>query len=116
MREKQAEEKGYRYTGSYERSKEKIKEELKEYKEQGYKAVIVEVPDSKLSRGYGGMGYSIYAEQKYFIDREVKDINSRLSNIDSRKQNALDEYNKRIAEIENDKINLEARLKEYSQS
>ncbi|MFA7708473.1 MAG: hypothetical protein WCX73_05980 [Candidatus Pacearchaeota archaeon] len=112
MREKQAYEKGYNFTGAYERDKEVIKEELKKYKEQGYKAVIVEEPDSPLSRGGRGIGYSIYAERKYFIDQEIEQINKRLSYIDTRKQTALEEYNKKIAEIESEKIKMEERLKE----
>jgi len=114
MKEKQAEEKDYRFTGHYERNKDSIKENAKEYKKKGYKVVICEVPDSKLSRGGGGMGYSIYAEQKYFIDEEVKKLNSDLAYTNFRKQIALDEYNRVILEIESDKSRIEERLKELT--
>ena len=116
MKENQAMEKGYRYTGSYERNKDTIKEQAKEYKAKGYKVVICNVPDSKLSRGGGGMGYSIYAEPKYFIDKEVKELNERLNYIESRKQYELDKYNNAILEIENEKSRMETRLKELNQS
>jgi DNA repair exonuclease SbcCD ATPase subunit len=112
MKEREAEQKGYRFTGSYERSKEEIKERAEEYKKEGYKVIICTVPDSPLSRGGVGTGYSIYAEPKYFIDKEIKDINNRLSRIDKRKQDALEKYNKEIEDIENDKRRLEERLKE----
>jgi len=112
MTEKQAREKGYSFTGNYERSKETIKEQAEEYKKEGYKVVICTVPDSPLSRGGAGTGYSIYAEPKYFIDKEIKDINNRLSRIDKRKQDALEKYNKEIEDIENDRKRLEERLKE----
>ena len=61
------------------------------------------------------MGYSIYAEQKYFIEREVKELNEKLNRIDSRKQYVLDQYNKTILEIEIDKSRMESRLKELTQ-
>lgn len=112
MREKQAEQKGYMFTGSYERDKEIIKERAKEYKQKGYKVIICDVPDSKYSRGPRSMGYSIYAEPKYFIDEEIKRINRSLSLVDSEKQEALDEYNKKIAKIDKEKEEMEKRLKE----
>jgi len=112
MREKQAEQKGYSFIGDYGRDKEKIKERAKEYKAKGYKVVVCDVPDSPLSRGGRGTGYSIYAEQKYFVDQEIERLQKLLSHIDSRKQDALNEYNKKIAEIENEKEKMEERLKE----
>ena len=112
MREKQAEQKGYRFTGSYERDKDTIKERAKEYKKEGYKIIICEVLDSPLSRGPRGTGYSVYAEPKYFIDKEIQEINRKLSQIDNRKQDALDEYNKKLAEIDKEKEEMEERLKE----
>ena len=116
MKEKQAEQKGYSFTGSYERDKETIKEKAKEYKKQGYKVVICDVPDSKLSRGGRGMGYSIYAEPKYFIDREIESIKTRLEQVDTIKQLALDDYNKKIAKIDNEKEIMEKRLEELRKS
>ena len=115
MRENQAEQKGYKFTGAYGRDKDVIKERAKkEFKEKGYRVVVCDVPDSKLSRGGRGTGYSIYAEQKYFIDQEIESINKILSHVDSRKQLALDEYNRKISEIENERVKMEERLKEIA--
>ena len=112
MTENQAMQKGYNFTGNYERDKETIKEIATEYKKKGYKVVVCTVPDSKLSRGPKGTGYSIYAEPKYFTDREKERLQKLLSHIDSRKQSALEEYNRKITEIENEKEKMEERLKE----
>ena len=114
MRENQAEQKGYRFTGDYGRDKDDMKERAKGYKAKGYKVVVCDVPDSKLSIGGRGTGYSIYAEQKYFIDQEIESINKILSHVDSRKQLALDEYNRKISEIENERVKMEERLKEIA--
>jgi len=111
MNEKQAQQKGYSFTGDYERDKEELKERANEYKKQGYKVVICTVPDSPLSRGGVGVGYSIHAEEKYFIDREVKKIEIKLSHIDNEKQDALNEYNNTIAEIDSNKEKMENRLR-----
>jgi len=111
MNEKQAQQKGYRFTGDYERDKESLKERANEYKKQGYKVVICAVPDSPLSRGVVGVGYSIYAEEKYFIDKEVKELETRLNEIDDRKQLALNEYNNKISLIDKNKERMEERLK-----
>jgi len=115
MNEKQAQQKGYRFTGDYERDKEELKERAQEYKKQGYKIIICTVPDSPLSRSGVGVGYSIYAESKYFIDEEIKKLTQRLDQIDNRKQTALDEYNKKVVEIEEEKTTIETRLKEIDQ-
>jgi len=111
MKEKQALEKGYRFTGDYERNREEIKKQATEYKANGYKVVIVEEPDSKLSSGGCGIGYSIYAEQKYFIDQEIISLEKILSNVERLKQNALDEYNQKLSAIDNQKLITEERLK-----
>lgn len=114
MKESDARKMGYRFTGNYGRDREEVKKDLKEYKSKGYKAVLCTVPDSPLSRGYRGTGYSIYAEPKYFIDKEIKDIKCRLGNIENRKQYETDKYNEKIAEIDNQKQMMETRLKELS--
>jgi len=75
MNKKQAEERGYRYTGIYSRSKEEIKGRAEGIRKEEYKAITVTVPDSKYSRGGVGVGYSVYVEERYVIDKQkIKDI------------------------------------------
>jgi len=112
MKIKEAEEKGYSFTGSYERSRERLTEAIKEIKRKGYKCSIVTEPDSKLSRGSIGTGYSIYAEEKYFTDEEINDLNERLSNIEARKIKALKVYEEKVKEIDEEEEAMKSRLQE----
>jgi hypothetical protein len=80
MNKTTAEQRGLRFTGIYERfNDEKLQNRLKsEFRDKGYKAFIVTIPDSKYSRGPIGRGYSIYAEPKYFQDRTAEDMKRRI--------------------------------------
>ena len=60
MKEKQAIEKGYRFSGVYSHDKEEVKNRIAEEKVKGNKAVLVNKPPSRYSRGHHGMGYSMY--------------------------------------------------------
>lgn len=104
MTEKQANQEGLRFTGYYGRSKEDAKVEAQTLRIMGYRAVLVTVPDSPLSRGGRSTGYSVYAEKKYFDYKRMKDIEMHLANSDEWKQHAYMEYLKRVKEID-DKIN-----------
>lgn len=73
-----AQSKGLVFTGAYERSKEKLRTELQKLKSKGYKAYLVTVPDSPLSRGCVGVGYSIYAEPKYSLDQTAAEMKKRI--------------------------------------
>ena len=112
MNGQQAIASGYHFTGAYERSynKEKLQEQIKEIRKSGYKAIIVTIPDSPLSRGSIGKGYSIYAEKKYFTDRERKELEAQLKQIPNRKVSAWDGYQESLQKIDNEKIELERRL------
>lgn len=100
MNEKQAIGKGFEYTGDYERSMELIKNRQLEYK--GYKTVIVTIPDSPLSRGFIGKGYSIFAEKKYFIDKEKNELKEKLSRLKGRREWAIEKYEQEVKEINDD--------------
>jgi hypothetical protein len=100
MNEKQAKERGYHFTGNYERRKEDLNSELEKLRSEGFKAVMVIVPDSPYSRGIVGVGYSIYAEKKYFDTREKVELMTRLGYVDREKARALAEYQKTVSEIE----------------
>jgi len=112
MNERQARDKGYIFTGAYKRSREELAPRVAELKTAGYKAVIVTVPDSPLSRGGVGTGYSIYAEQRYFKDLEREEVLRRLRAIPARTRRAMEEYKKDITEIGEEEARLKARLKE----
>ncbi len=114
MNEQQARDIGYSFTGIYERNKDDVTQRLNDMREMGYKAVIVTVPDSPLSRGTVGTGYSVYAEREYFTDKEIAKITARLSGIDSKKENALESYRNTLADIESDKASMEQRLGELN--
>jgi len=62
MNKRQAINEGYVFTGAYSRDKNEMKERAKKMRQDGYLAVVVDVPPDKLSRGYGGGGYSVYAK------------------------------------------------------
>ena len=51
MRDYQAQERGYQYTGIYSRSAGEVRERLEKIRKLGYKAVFVTVPDSPYSKG-----------------------------------------------------------------
>jgi hypothetical protein len=78
MNERQANEKGYSYTGIYARYKNEVQVRLDKIRSNGYRAVMVTVPDSPYSRGVIGVGYSVYAERKYFTDKERQELQKRL--------------------------------------
>ena len=66
MNEVHARQKGYCFTGAYSHDKEEMKERAKAERAKGNKAVVVNEPPSKYSRGSRGMGYSVY-----FIESET---------------------------------------------
>src|SRR6185503_6363850 len=98
MNERQAIEKGYTFHGAYSHNKEEMKARAAQLRAEGNQAVVVNTPPSKLSRGYRGMGYSVYwiesAENK--AKREEAARRNKLANLKSRRQKLLDE----VAEVE----------------
>ena len=96
MDEKQAIEKGLGFTGYYSHSKEDMKEEALNYRKRGYKAVVVNVPDARYSRGPRGMGYSVYIEKKYFKDERAKNMKREISRIPLKRKTAKEEYDKNL--------------------
>lgn len=110
MNEKQAEEKGYNFTGIYEFDEVPVKDKLEKIRQSGYKAVMVMVPGSSLSRGGPRRGYSVYAENKYFTDKEKIDLRKRLAHISPRKLTAWENYQKESDEISEDERKMGVRL------
>lgn len=112
MNNRTAIEKGYRFTGFYERDKEELKAKKEtHFTSLGYKAVIVLVPDSPYSRSASiSVGYSIYAEQKYFDDERRINLQKRLQNIPRQKEEAKKDYEKIINMIETDALKYQVEL------
>ncbi len=79
MNEQQTRKQGLRFTGCYVRSydHDKAKTEAKQIRDLGFRAVVVMKPDSKLSRGPRGVGYSVFADRAYFDHLEIKLLEQR---------------------------------------
>ena len=74
MNKRQAEAWGYFFTGHYSHDKDEMKLRAAEERKRGNKAVVVDVPTDKLSRGYRGMGYSVYMiKSEKNIQKEARD-------------------------------------------
>lgn len=84
MNKKQAVAKGYRFTGHYSHDKEEQKQNALEIRKSGVKAIVVNIPTNPLSRGNHGMGYSVYAEQKYFDYQLLNDLKMLLTTFPSK--------------------------------
>jgi len=105
MNEKQADEKGYHFQGGYSHDKNEMKLRAVELRNAGNKAVVVDSPPSKYSRGHRGMGYLLF-----WIESEENRAN-RYEADRLRKTGALlNEWQKlsvRIDEIKKELSNLE---------
>jgi len=108
--EKEAQARGYGFTGVYSSDKEEVKSRQKDY--EGYKTLLVTVPHSKYSRIGGGCGYSIYAEPKYFYDGRISNLIVKITSKDERLNEAKKEYDEKIKKINDD---IEAAEKELIQ-
>jgi len=116
MNEQQARNKGYSFTGHYQRTREILMNSLNQLHDAGYKAVIVTEPDSKYSRGIIiGTGYSIYAEQKYFADQRRAELTTKLGSFSKRREHTLSEYNQHLKEINDEEKRTTDELKELEQ-
>ena len=80
MTKQEAIKKGYVYTGAYSSNKEEMKQRAADERAKGNKACVVETPSSKYSRGYGGMGYSVYYIESE-ANKKVKADDARLIKI-----------------------------------
>lgn len=116
MNKRDAVNKGYQFTGSYNRDKEIIVTEIAELKSQGFKVVIVPAK----THGYNS-GYSVYAEPKLFLTRQQAQYKKRVDDQESRMEFLLEKHRKEIAELQNTfseetekKAELDKKLAEYS--
>jgi hypothetical protein len=112
MNEVQARQEGLSFTGHYSQDKDEVKANAKKIRDAGFNARVVNMPTSKLSRGSHSMGYSVYADKRYFAQQTIDDCNRYLNCIESRKQHLKEQYEKDLAQIDTDKATHMARLTE----
>jgi hypothetical protein len=101
MKETHAEQKGFQFTGIYGRNKEEIKLKLNKIIRDGYQAMLCIVPDSLLSRGAVGVGFSIFAEPKYFDDLKAKNLQTRIEKSSTILKQIKDKFDADCLEEEN---------------
>ena len=97
--ERKMQELGWSFTGVYERDKDKVIERQKRPEYKGYKTKVVRVPDSKLSRGPVGVGWSLYAEPRYFEDKREKEAIARKEREIAAMKKERETIKARLAEI-----------------
>ena len=100
MNKQQAESQQLIYHGAYNQGKEVIKTRAQELRRKGYRAVVVDIPASKYSRGSHSMGYALYVEKKFFNDERINELNKWISDIPRQKADALSTYNTKLAELD----------------
>jgi len=100
MNKQRAEQEGYQFTGDYSHDRDEMKANAKKIREEtGYSAIVVNTPPSPLSRGSHGMGYSVYAEKKYFLKKSLDNYRQRLSVIPDKMSGAEKEYQEALSKI-----------------
>ncbi len=111
MNERQAEQEGYQFTGHYSHDRNEQKANAKKIREEtGYSAIVVNTPTSKLSRGSHEMGYSVYAEKKYFLKKSLDSYQQRLSAIPTRMADAEIAYQEALSKIRIDEQNCKDQI------
>jgi hypothetical protein len=109
--ERQAENKGYMFTGDFSHDKEEIKDRAEKIRKDGYKAMVVSKPPDPLSRGHHGTGYSVYAERKFFIDRAIAGLERSLATFPKQFEEMKQRHEREIRELTEEKERREERLK-----
>ena len=109
----------YGFTGVYDRSKEVVQARADEFRSRGYKVRIVPQKASGYERRAGirkGMvtGYSLYAESRYFRDREIEDVQVKLSYIPKEKEQETKRHLDTMFSIDSEERRLRNRLAELS--
>jgi hypothetical protein len=101
MTRRQAEEKGYQFTGSYNWNSETQKTEAARIRQEfGCRACVVFIPSSPLSRGSKSGGYSVYADRTYFAKRRLAEVQKRQTTIPAQRQRLQDEFEQNVAKLE----------------
>lgn len=97
------------YTGISERHLEIISPRLKEIRAKGYTAYIARWAPTQC----GGTGYSIFAEKKWLLDREIARLTKELNEMPARQRDALQSYQATLAELARQEDNLRMSLADY---
>ena len=100
MNEKQAIAKGYHFTGNFSHDKEEQKKNALDIRVLGFGAMVINCPPDPLSRGHHGMGYSVYAEQKYFDHVRLCDLTACIARIPAYKAELKSNYERAIKELD----------------
>lgn len=103
MNKRQAEQDGYIFHGAFSHNKEEVKSRAAELRKMGNKAIVVNVPPSKYSRGYHGMGYSIY-----WIENEANKTACQIKLLTNKILQAEHEIAKALAVLEEKRNEIEA--------
>lgn len=78
MNKETATKRGFQFCGIYERSEFDAKIRLEEIRKQGYKTLLVTVPDDPRCAGGRGRGYSVYVEKSYLMDHRAASIRASI--------------------------------------
>jgi len=103
MNKRQAESKGYVFTGAYSHDKEEMKERARAERAKGNKAVVVDEPASKYSRGCRGMGYSVY-----YIESEA----NKATRLHGEKSHRLAQLRQELAKVHAEQVRLNTQIVE----
>jgi hypothetical protein len=110
MTEHEARKHGLQYTGHYNNDKEIVKAKAEEIRKSGFRAVVVTIPHSPLSRGYGGTGYTVYVERKYALSNSAVEYRKQLEREADSYKRLQDEYEKKLAEMKESYDKVRERL------
>lgn len=109
MNESTARAKGYEFQGCYSREREECVTRAKGLKEEGYNVIVATVPADRHARSPQS-GYCVMIEKRYFTDRKIKEIETRMSGYEARKAAALAAYEKTLKELETEQFDLSLKL------
>lgn len=112
MNEKQAYREGLHFTGAYaglyDKTKHaKMKEEAAAIRKSGFRAVLV-TTDS-------GSGTSIYAEQAYFDNKEMIELERQISGHEARQAGAKRRYEEELRKLDEEQEKYISRLTELKE-
>jgi len=119
MNETTARAKGLVFTGMYTRyDVNRFQGYVDAIRKLGYKAYLVTVPDSPLSRGYvkGSRGYAVYSEQRYMNDKQAEKMRSEIAKVPSLLEECKKEYETKVAALNGEKESRIKWLKDHGYS